>query len=229
MAAARTFIGAATSAAIPTRRTTEDSVVAALRDGILDGTLRPGGVLRADELALAYSVGPVQVRAALHRLADEGLVLEVAHHGWVVAPLPLDDVLALYVVRGQLESLTARLAAQRQPPGLVPRLEAVQQGMRRAAAEGATDQLVELNARFHREIRTAVDSAYLDRFLVQVDHAVRRLPDAAVEVVDRPQQVLAEHRAIIDAISGNDADAAGACVEEHIREARETCLRTLLG
>lgn len=212
----------------PQRGNTTDAVANALREAILDGALPPGARLGEDELARGFSVSRTPVREALRLLADEGLVVKVAHHGTVVAPMSLDDVLALYVVRGQLEGLAARLSAQRNPTAIVPRLEEIQRRMRKAARKPVPEELVRLNLAFHRELRLAAGNSYLERFLLQVEHAVRRMP-STFHLPERPQQVLEEHQAIIDAIAAQDADAAGRAAQEHMSAARNLRIRTLLG
>jgi len=89
-----------------------------LAGGILDGVLAPSTWLREDELASELSVSRTPVREALRRLSDERLAVRLTNRGTVVTSMSLDDVLALFLVREQLEGLAARLAAVRQPPGL---------------------------------------------------------------------------------------------------------------
>jgi DNA-binding GntR family transcriptional regulator len=52
------------------------------------------------------------VRAALHRLVTEGLVVQRPYAGWEVASLTSRDAWELYALRGALEALAARLAAE---------------------------------------------------------------------------------------------------------------------
>lgn len=213
----------------PERGQTADAVTEALREAILDGALTPSSWLREDEVAEAFAVSRTPAREALRRLADEGLAVKTAHHGTVVAPLSLEDILALYVVREDLEGLAARLAALRSPSGLVGRLESCQEKMRKVAARGDTQRLAQLNLEFHRAIRDAAGNPYLDRFLRQVEHAVRRLPSTSFAEKGRPEQVLEEHGAVISAVEAGDSDAAERAARDHMRRAREIRLSVLLG
>lgn len=220
---------AAYRAGVPQRGDTADAVTNALREAILDGALQSNTWLREDELAREFSVSRTPVREALRRLADEGLALKTANHGTVVASLSLDDVLALYVVRGQLEALAARLAAQRSPTGLVQGLQAIQRHMRQAGPTAPPSDLAKHNLEFHRELRTATGNIYLERFLLQVEHAVRRLPGSTFHIDGRLEQVLNEHQAIIDAISLQDPEEAAQSAQRHMSMARDLRIRMLLG
>jgi DNA-binding GntR family transcriptional regulator len=211
------------------RGRTTDAVTDALREAILDGVLAPAAWLREDEIAGAFEVSRTPVREALRRLADEGLAVKTAHHGTVVAPLSLEDILALYVVREDLEGLAARLAAVRCPPGLVETLDEIGALMRQAAAEGDVTALARLNLDWHRALREAAANTYLGRFLGQVEHAVRRLPASTFAQHGRADEVLAEHDAIVRAIEARDGQQAEQAAKAHMHRAREIRLSVLLG
>ncbi len=215
-------------AGTPTRGRTTEAVSDALREAILDGVLPPSTWLREDELAATFNVSRTPVREALRRLADEGLAVKTAHHGTVVAPLSMDDILALYVVREDLEGLAARLAAVRCPPETLARLRAVHAEMEDSAAREDAPSLVRQNLAFHRLIREAAGNSYLERFLTQVEHAVRRVP-SSFRRPGRPTGVVAEHAAVLAAIEARDGDAAERAARQHMHSAREVRLAALLG
>lgn len=208
-------------------RTTE-AVSEALREAIMDGVLAPSAWLREDELAAVFQVSRTPVREALRRLSDEGLAVKTAHHGTVVAPLSLEDILALYVVREDLEGLAARLAAGRRTPQLIARLEEVHEQMTASAEQGEIALMARQNLDFHRVLREAAGNPYLERFLTQVEHAVRRVPSTFTQA-GRPDTVLAEHAAVIEALAAGDQEGAERAARQHMRRAREVRLRFLLG
>lgn len=211
------------------RGRTTDAVTEALREAILDGFLTPTTWLREDEIAGAFEVSRTPVREAMRRLADEGLVIKTAHHGTTVAPLSLEDVLALYVVRENLEGLAARLAAVRCPAELVERLDEIGSRMKAATAESDTAQLYRLNLEWHRALRDATGNSYLGRFLGQVEHAVRRLPASTLGHPGRAEEVLSEHDAVVRAVEQRDGVSAERLAKAHMRRAREIRLSVMLG
>ena len=206
-----------------------EAVTDALREAILDGVLQPSAWLREDEIARSFDVSRTPVREALRRLSDEGLAVKTANHGTVVAPLSLEDIVALYVVREDLESLAARLAAVRCPPGLVEALDEIGERMRQAAERHAVDELARLNLEWHRVLREAAANTYLGRFLTQVENAVRRLPVSTFAHHGRPAEVLAEHDAVVRAIEARNGAAAEKAARAHMHRAREIRLSVLLG
>ena len=101
----------------PARRGTDLDIPSAtevvyreLRSEILK-ELEPGSSLRLNEVADRLGVSITPVRAALERLAAEGLVLHERRRGAVVAPLSLDDLMDIYAIRGGLEGVAARVGA----------------------------------------------------------------------------------------------------------------------
>lgn len=214
---------------VPRHGSTTDAVTDALREAILDGRLPPSTWLREDELSRQLNVSRTPVREALRRLTDEQLTIREAHRGTVVAPLSIDDVLAVYVVRESLEGMAARMAARRRPAGVVDELATIQRDMEAAAGTRDIPALVQLNLDFHRVLRRASGNPYLDRFLVQVEHAVRRFGVSTFEDEGRTEHLLDEHRAIVEAVASGDPELAELRAAEHIQAARETRIQAMIG
>lgn len=92
------------------RALARDEVYARLHAWIIDGTLKPGEVIRDQLLASTLGVSRTPVREALRRLEDEGLV-ETAKHRWTrVAPIYLEQAAELYGVVRTLEVYALSLA-----------------------------------------------------------------------------------------------------------------------
>jgi DNA-binding GntR family transcriptional regulator len=138
-------------------------------------------------------------------------------------------VLAVYVVRESLEGLAARLAALRSSPRVAATLSALIERMQDPQVANDLPQLVELNLDLHRAIRDATGNSYLERFLTQVEHAVRRLDRTTYELPGRIEESLAEHRGIVDAIIAADPQLAERLAVQHMRRAREIRTQMLLG
>ncbi len=92
-------------------RAVEERVYLALRDEIERG-LEPGTLLRLEMIASRLGVSTMPVRAALGRLAADGLVRTQPRRGAIVAPLSLDDIEEIQAIRWGIEGLAARLGAQ---------------------------------------------------------------------------------------------------------------------
>jgi DNA-binding GntR family transcriptional regulator len=213
----------------PEHGSTTDAVTTALREAILDGVLPPSSWLREDDLARELHVSRTPVREALRRLSDEQLTVRSAHRGTIVAQMSLDDILAVYAVRETLEGLAARMTATRQPHGVVEALVDVHTRMTDAVEAGDLPSARRLDWGFHRILRDGTGNPYLERFLTQVEHAVRRFGSSTLEATGRPQQVLQEHKGIIEAVAAGDADLAAERATDHSRRAREVRISRISG
>src|SRR5215207_3770528 len=90
-----------------------------LRELIVGGELPPGA--RIPELSLVERLGVSRtpVRAALLRLQEEGLLEGLPGGGFAVREFSETDIYDAIEVRGTLEGLAARLAAERGAPAVV--------------------------------------------------------------------------------------------------------------
>ena len=118
--------------------------VLTLRELILEGGLEAGERIAEIPLAGRLGVSRTPLRLALASVEHEGLVASVPGGGFVVRSFTLDDVRSAIAVRGAMEGLAARAAAERFATaddgtveslyGCVARLDAVVR--RRAAGKG---------------------------------------------------------------------------------------------
>jgi DNA-binding GntR family transcriptional regulator len=204
-----------------------DTVREALREAILDGYLTPGSRLREEELAREFGVSRTPVREALQQLAADGFVEVSPHQGAIVASLTVEDILAIYVVREELEGLSARLAARRATPEQCEQLLALVEEMEALAGTISPKQMAAHNLTFHATLRQIAGNRYLDRFLSQIEHAVHRFGRTTYAQPGRMQTSIAEHRAIVDAVIAHDPERAEAAAIDHMRQARLLRLRML--
>lgn len=92
-------------------RTVGQSVVAILREAILNGAFEPGERLIQEDLAERIGVSRIPVRTALMQLEVEGLVVFEPHHGATVRSVGRERVREIYTLRILLETHALRAAA----------------------------------------------------------------------------------------------------------------------
>jgi DNA-binding GntR family transcriptional regulator len=205
-----------------------DAVTDLLRGAILDGALEPGSWLREAKLAEMLRVSRTPVRDALRTLAAEGFLELHDNKGAVVVPLTTDDIIELYAVREVLEGLAARLAARRRSRQQLDEMEKVLKRMRQAGDEERFEDLAAYTQDFHRLVRIAARSRYLERSLAQIADAVRRFRHHTYELPGRLPESIEEHVQLADAISRGDAVEAERIATEHIRNLAQLRLKMLM-
>ncbi|TWB24951.1 GntR family transcriptional regulator [Nitrospirillum bahiense] len=204
-----------------------------LRELILAGELPPGKRVSEPAMVERLGVSRTPVRLALERLAQEGLVAPGASGGFVVRAFTAADLADAIEVRGTLEGLAARLAAERRPTAaaLAPLRDCVAALDRVVAqpllSEADFDEYVRLNAFFHEELVRLAGSGVVARAVEQAAAQPFAGPSAfvqlhATEAAGRDTLVVAQeqHRLLLEAISRGEGARAEALAAEHARVAQ---------
>jgi DNA-binding GntR family transcriptional regulator len=197
--------------------TLAEQVCALVRERVLANVAPPGSILREEALAAEFSVSRVPVREALRQLAAEGLVDLVPRHGAIVSSLSLKQFLDAYRVREALEVLAVRLAAPMLGPDGLARLRELEVRMEECAARGDQEAFFAANTEFHRLLVERSGNDDLLAMHASLTARMRRYQSPSLDLRGGMERSLEEHRAIIDAIAGGDADGAAALLGEHIR------------
>lgn len=198
-----------------------------LRADILAGTWAPGEHRTLGTLAAEHGVSISPVREALLGLEGEGLVDIRQHRGAVVPVLDAKLFGDLYDLRGALQSLLARRAAERATEAHVAAMARHEAAYAEAAARGDAAAALDANEAFHDAIEDAADNpqaAALYKARSAFVNAVRlRLGFGAA----RMAQAAGQHRQILDAIAAHDAEAAAAAAFAHSMAARQDLVERL--
>ena len=204
-----------------------DRAYETLRDDILNWQIAPGTALSETELALRLGISRTPLRAALARLALQGLVDTSRGRTGVVPDISVESVAQQFEVRGALEQQAARLAARRRDPAVFQELVDSFAHATETLADGGTAAYYALVARFDDAMDDAVGNpamrSALESVRVQVSRA-RRLAQ------DNPERLLgaaAEHRLICEAVRDGDADLAASATAVHLRGSLTTIIATL--
>lgn len=202
-----------------------------LRTEILLGQMRPGERLSEPELAQRFQTSRSPIREALVQLELEGFVERTATGRVFVRPLDLDEAEQLFLVRGTLEGLAARLATGNLTGRQLQQLGENIDRMEGAAARGDYLGALGCGAEFHQMVTDACGNRPLQECLAGFrTRSARYRHVAASQAEFRPERN-DEHRRVLHAFHQNDPDAAEAAMTEHIRRSsRETlaALRTHL-
>ncbi len=212
----------------------------ALREQILNGELAPGERLLELSLVERLGVSRTPIRAALTRLAEEGLLEEMSGGGYAVREFTVRDIEDAIEARGSLEGMAARLAAERgvSPLALRKIKESLEQFDRLLEKTDLESDDIEryfgLNELFHNQLIMLTESFV-------IEHALRRinaLPFASANAFVMAQSELGnawkvffvaqeQHKGIVEAIENREGTRAESLTREHARLSLST-LKTAL-
>ncbi|HET6506099.1 MAG TPA: GntR family transcriptional regulator [Baekduia sp.] len=197
----------------PARQSVEH-VHRVIRESILDGSLEPGETMSQVALADELGVSRTPLREALRMLQGEGLILSEPNRRVRVAPLSLADVEELYAIRIPLEVTALRLSLPRMTPEDIADLEGSMAAMAHFAEADDYARWYVPHQAFHRGL-TQRAGARFDALLQQLfDHAERY---RRMHFGRRfSAQSTTDHREILNAVKGGDADRASALLGVHL-------------
>ena len=204
-----------------------------LREMLLEGRFQPGERIREVPLAAELGVSRIPLRLVLERLAHEGLLVVLPTRGFVVQHFSTADIYEAIELRGLLEGMAARLAAERlENPAEAANLQGLNRELlllvgRRKLTLEFLEQYIDLNAKFHAEILRLSQGRMLHRAM---EH-ICSLPFASPSAFVRRQYIAPEswelfhiaidqHGGIIEAIVNREAARAETLSREHARVAR---------
>lgn len=182
----------------------------------------PGDRLVESELAERFGVSRTPIREALQRLETQNLLTRDGR-SLIVASLDHNQLAELYVVRGELEGLAARLAARHATPEEIGVLRDMLADDYKL--ENDPIALSRANRRFHKQIHLASHNRFLVQQLDLVHRSMALLATSSLAAEGRIAGTLEEHSRIVEAIGANDGDAAYAALREHISKAYITRLK----
>lgn len=201
-----------------------DEVYKRLLDAISDGTLAPGTRLTQEEIADQMQVSRSPVIQALRILKKDGFVQDAPGRGVLVTPLDVVAVGHLYEIRGSLDALAARLAAQRRFK-VDPKIIA---NGRRVAQGKDVKAMMDADMEFHNAIYRAAGNPFLEQSAQNYWMHLRRVMGAVLQSSAQQRQTIwDEHEAIAKAIAAGDAARAAELTDVHTTQARENLARRL--
>lgn len=203
-------------------------VLIALRKMIASGELAAGERIAEIPTAELLQVSRTPVRIAFRTLEQEGLLVKCAGRGYTVRAVSPADIAGAVEVRGVLEGLAARQAAERGIDAEVREAlqECLEQGDRLFQKGHVVEEDLEsyhdLNMRFHQLILAASGNPAIAEALARNDHLpFASVSSLAVDLHDMSREYRRfnfahmQHHAVFDALVNGQGARAEAIMREH--------------
>jgi GntR family transcriptional regulator of vanillate catabolism len=212
-----------------------------LRELIVGGELKAGERIAELSMVQRLGVSRTPIRSALVRLQEEGLLEAVPSGGFMVRAFSEDDLRDAIELRGTLEGLAARFAAERGVPAslLAQMRDCLAQIDALLAPHSLSEQAfagyTEHNARFHTLLAQMSGSSLLVRQIERASTLPFASPNAFVMAAstgararDHLVVAQAQHRAAVEAILAGQGARAEALMQEHARSALRNLAEVLV-
>jgi DNA-binding GntR family transcriptional regulator len=179
-----------------------------LRSLIISLDLPPGAPLSRATLAAQFGVSATPVRDALMRLEDEGLVEVFPQHATVVSRIDIFLAQQAHFLRQALELELVRTLALDHSDELVADLTRTIMQQQQFSADGDFKQFMAEDNRFHHQLYVAAGRQGLWELVRSRSGHIDRLRRLHLPSPGKAEAIMADHRAIVDAIAASNPDAA---------------------
>jgi DNA-binding GntR family transcriptional regulator len=196
-----------------------EEVAELLRQRIFKRELEPGSWIDEMKIAEEYGISRTPLREALKVLAAEGLVTMKVRRGAYVTEVSDSDLADVYHLLSLLESDAAGVVAQRATDAQIKELQALHKDLE--AAVGNREKFFAINERFHMRLLEIAGNRWRDQMVADLRKVMKLNRHNSLLKAGRIQESLAEHRAIVEALSKRDAKATVKRMQEHFKNGLE--------
>lgn len=192
-----------------------------IKSEIISCKMKPGSILKENELADAFGVSRTTIRNALDTLKLENFLVQEGRSARITN-LTRAQYTQLNEFRSYMDPIAAKLAADRYTKN---NLNEMLHFMREAQTDDRM-VFVEADCNFHRMIYAATQNQFLLQSYNQIDSVRRRINYLACESLfadglwefsrSKRERMWKEHQAIFDAIQSSDKQAAATLSKQHV-------------
>ena len=197
-------------------RRTADRIRENLEQRIITREFADGERLDEVRLATSFGVSRTPFREALQMLAGSGLVELIPRRGAYVRHPGIVELIEMFEVMAELESLCGRLAARRISLGELAELTRAAQACERSLVKQDPDTYYHANEEFHYLIYKASGNSFLASEALRLQRRIRPFRRMQLRARGRLEQSMKEHTIILKALQDGDQDAAAEALRNHV-------------
>lgn len=208
-----------------------ETVYQHLRVRLVTGQLHPGDRLKISDISHDMQVSTGVVREALARLSSEGLVAATPQRGFRVAAMSAAELLDITRVRIEIEALCIRrslsLGDLEWESAVVGAYHRLMHTPARVDSQHPLPSVpwASAHAHFHDSIVAACDSPWLLKLREQLYIQGERYRLIAASMIHHDERDLDdEHKHLLDAVTGRDADLTVNLITTHFFQTAEGLL-----
>jgi DNA-binding GntR family transcriptional regulator len=173
--------------------------------------------VRLDERRLSEDLGVSRtpIREAMTVLEQEGFVRTRARRGIYVVKKTKREIVEIVTVMAALESMAARLAAQRASDAEIAELRRLMDEFRCGNDGARLDEYSDANIAFHQAIIRMSGCALLAEMTENLFIHMRAIRKITIHQENRAARSISDHMRLIEALERRDPDLAERLAREH--------------
>lgn len=204
-----------------------DRIASLIRDSILKGKLKPGERLMEIDVASSLGISRTPLREAFLQLESEGFVKVIPRKGAIVSETSPDDAEETYEIKGALEALAAKLAADKITEEKIEELEKLNERMKKIAQSKQKDysEFLKLNSSFHKIINESSGNKKLIKMIENLRYQTFRYNFIFLSLISHLKESVNEHEKIIKALKKKNAELVEKLVKKHNENAKNLLVK----
>ncbi|WP_394180638.1 GntR family transcriptional regulator [Yoonia maritima] len=204
------------------RRTNVDDIFDYLHEEILSLNLRPGDKISEADIAAQFGVSRQPVRDAFSRLANLDLLLIRPQRATEVRRFSMREIEKSRFVRAAVESKVLQRAAKYCDAQGAAQLDMALAQQEKAIRDRDFDSFGALDYEFHKTLCTIAQADFAFDVIMSEKSKVDRLCMLGLAKEDRMPELVADHKAIAEAVKKHDPDKAVEIGMLHLSRLDET-------
>lgn len=204
-----------------------DQVYARLRRGLLIGVWHPGQKITARKIARELGVSLTPAREAMMRLANESALDVSETRTYSAVSLTLEQYREIARIRTALEPLATQIATPLMDAPQIAELTRINEALKETIRQERFNEALQLDSEFHL---TIYDRAASPTLLGMIDSLWLRAGPTRNRLSHSYRKRLVgyeNHKKIIDALRGNDSQAAHDAMMWDLKAGAETVMSVL--
>lgn len=202
-----------------------DRIYNILKNKIIDGDLEEGTKITESEVANLLGVSKTPVREALKSLAENGFITIQKNKRMIIAKILLKDIKEVYQLRGVLDELGARLAAERITQEDFVKFEDIINKMEKYARKKDIKAYSNYANKFHGLIMQLSDNKHLETIINNLREKTDRYRIKSIKLEGRLKESLKEHKEILKALIEKEPKQISKLCQKHINNALSNILK----
>ncbi|WP_461533951.1 GntR family transcriptional regulator [Sinomicrobium sp.] len=207
--------------------TTYSKVRECLRRDILSNYFAPGTRLKIAELIKLYNVSQMPIREALQQLQGEGLIIIEPHKGAYVRELDEKFVSNIYDIRRIIEVFLTLESLKKVTDRDIKKLFQTQKNYEKASVKRDVESMLKCNSQFHTTLYQLADNDEALHIIEKHSQLINSLRLSYGFEGNRVEEVIVEHREILEAISLRDEKLLEKAATSHCLNAKANLLAAM--
>ncbi len=199
-----------------------------LRDDILNQIYKKGEALTESKITKDLGVSRTPVRESFVQLQLDGLVDAIPNKGVIVRGLSIMDTQDMYDIRAYIEGIATKRACENITDEKLDQLKDAISKEEEYTGHKDYQGFQSADYQFHDLIVKSSNSRIFENMLITMIQYTRIARVKSLSLEGRAQESINEHQAIYQAIKNHEANQAKELMEKHIRNAKESFIKTLL-